>query len=790
MFIVILVCLVVLTISASYSLTEPSLVVIKPAGGNLLKDDAWISFGAVSTKDGMFICDNGDDEKNRSGIRQVLRLGQTTPMPVVAAVYSKSELAGGMADAGYSLNLEVVYCDGERLEGKSAIFPVDRPEWIRRRVLVLPTKPIKEVTFCLNFCGHAGKAIFRRPALGQFPLGEGEAMLDDLFVRIAPDWRGGFAIRDVAGGSDFMNFAGDEALGVKLSSSTHREGDVTKISASIRCEQNKDRAMTLIYAVPVNGEGLRWFEDPRREMPVVKPRCYLNNTRTHTGRDPGIGSGAGLGRYPLAAVAAGSSGQAIAMDMSKPAVFRVGYSSAGFLYIAYDIALTAEKSSAEISFCLYPFDAEWGFRSALAKFYSIFSRQFCRTIPKMGIWMPFYKISQVKGWEDFGFAFKEHINETVWDDQHGILTFHYTEPMTWWMQMPPDSPKNIEFAAAHARTLAKEQDPRAVGLFTSGYQDESGRFIGVFPPRSKKMVFSMNSAPGIAGNVTDFSNKWNPDIRNKLYGPGSEGDLDGEYIDSAEGYITADLDFERSHFPAMQTPLTFSAETFKPAVFRWLIAFEYIRPIAEDVHAMGKHMMANSTPTKVCWLAPMLDVCGTEINWFRYGYWKPSVDEDLLFSRSMCGPKPFCLLMNTDFDKFDCDLPERFMKRCCAYGMFPGFFSPNAASGHYFSRPELYERDRELFLKYIPLCRMLAEAGWQPITNARSDNPSVYLERFGNGYLSVYNDSDQPQEAIISMLEPSWSTCRELLADREINLSEGQIKISLPAWDLAVWKLV
>ena len=37
------------------------------------------------------------------------------------------------------------------------------------------------------------------------------------------------------------------------------------------------------------------------------------------------------------------------------------------------------------------------------------------------------------------------------------------------------------------------------------------------------------------------------------------------------------------------------------------------------------------------------------------------------------------------------------MKRSLAYGMFPGYFSADASTGHYFKRPELYNRDRPLF---------------------------------------------------------------------------------------------
>jgi len=97
------------------------------------------------------------------------------------------------------------------------------------------------------------------------------------------------------------------------------------------------------------------------------------------------------------------------------------------------------------------------------------------------------------------------------------------------------------------------------------------------------------------------------------------------------------------------------------------------------------------------------------------------------------------------------------MKRSLAYGMFPGFFSADAATGHYFSQPALYNRDRPLFTKYVPLCKMVAEAGWEPITGATCDTPKVYLERFGSGtkkYLTVFNNSQEAKTVKITLGEP------------------------------------
>ena len=166
---------------------------------------------------------------------------------------------------------------------------------------------------------------------------------------------------------------------------------------------------------------------------------------------------------------------------------------------------------------------------------------------------------------------------------------------------------------------------------------------------------------------------------------------------------------------------------------------------------MGKLMMANGTPHRLCWLAPMLDVLGTETDWNPGGNWRPMSDAELLYRRALCKGKPYCFLMNTAFEEFSHELVEKYMKRCLAYGMFPGFFSHNASQGHYFTRPELYDRDRPLFKKYVPLCKLVAEAGWEPITLARSDDAGVYVERFGDRYLTVFNDTDRRQDVSITV---------------------------------------
>jgi hypothetical protein len=118
--------------------------------------------------------------------------------------------------------------------------------------------------------------------------------------------------------------------------------------------------------------------------------------------------------------------------------------------------------------------------------------------------------------------------------------------------------------------------------------------------------------------------------------------------------------------------------------------------------------------------------------------------------------------------------------------MFPGFFSHNASEGHYFSQPALYNRDRDLFKKYVPLCKIVAEAGWLPVTRARSDHPKVYVERFGEKYLTVFNDSGKQAEAVITFTDKPPAKARDLVSGADLPMAGGKITMTVKAEDVAV----
>lgn len=755
------------------------------ASPNRLQPERWQPWkSGFESQENTFVCDNGDDASAQRGASQTVVLNQTRPEPIVAVVSSRAENVGGSPDNDYALYLDLAYADGTSLWGQTAPFDVGTHDWQSRRVVVVPEKPIQTVSMHLLLRSHSGKAWFRQPSLQVLATPAGAARFDGVPVIPAAEPVAGFQVRDVAADSDYVRIA-PTALQLQLQCEQTKQANADFFDVTLTDTSGKDRAVTLVYSIPVPAQGTQWLSDPRHAEPVVPGREYVNATQFS-----GVGSNGRMSWYPLGAVASGDQGTALGIDMQVPAFYRIGYhADLGELYLAYDLGLTPEKPTARVRFCRFGFEARHAFRGALARYYEIFPQDFqCRT-PEQGLWMPFAKISEVRGWEDFGFKFKEGDNETAWDDQHGMLTFRYTEPLTWWMSMPDSVPRTIDAATEYAKTLAKEKDDRhAQSLLNSGYQDREGRFVArlLDTPWCRGAVWSMNSMPGIQATPSDFSLKWNADLRNELYGPNRKADLDGEYIDSSEGYVTDLLDFRRDHFAGADTPLVFCSVTHQPALFRGLITFEYVRQIARDVHALNRLMMANATPIQLCWLAPQLEVLGTETDWNPAGQWRPMSDRELLFRRALCKGKPYCFLMNSQFENFSHELVERYMKRALAYGMFPGFFSHNASEGHYFTRPELYDRDRDLFRLYVPLCRRVAEAGWEPLTGATTDLEQVYVERFGNRLLTVYNDSNETRAVKIRCELDNVQGGRDLLRQRDVTWRDGVFELTLPAEDVAV----
>jgi hypothetical protein len=765
-------------------------------------------------------CDNLRPNGRRGAACRVA-LNQARPVPVLVTGWSRADAVSGSPNPDYSIYVDVEYMDGTTLWGQSSPFHAGTHDWELRRVLIFPAKPIRSMTVNALFRNHSGTAWFddfsahaiegeglfdsqvlqlptrRTPGAGSSVTvrsRDGLALTMDALASIrhvkAGDEEvsgsppGGFYVRDVAadgrpvamqgagkpyrgGGVDF--FSSPPGLGVHFYAKIVPDGDSLAVDGELTDATNHDRAVTVYLALPVAAVGWRWCQDIRRSDVIDAHREYSNLTRTN------VGATGGLSLYPFGLVSGPNRGVAIASQMDWPSVFRIFYNGAARqLVIAWDFALTG-KTAAWPShnarfrcriFQLGEHESAWGFRAAAERFYRLNAPNFDRRAMADGIWIPFTNPSTVERASDFGFAYHEGDTSVAADDRAGILSFRYTEPMSWWMNMPPGMPRTYESALALAKQLAESKDPKrqelrlmARALFNSGTQDPSGRFNLEFrnEPWANGAVFVLNPNPelpsgpdrptraSVAYTVADAIRRYGPEAARK------SGVLDGEYLDSLEGWSDV-LDYRPASLQACPYPIPFETDTRAPALPEWYSTHAFTRFLRDDLHNRGKLLMANSVPIRFSIFAPLLDVMGIEVNWLDSdGNWRPESDETLSMRRTLSFRKPYLLLQNTNFDRFTPAIVERYFQRSLFYGIFPSMFSADAATHPYWDTPALYNRDRPLFLKYIPIIKRLSAAGWEPITFASSDNPKVYVERYGPRLLTLLNDSPSHQTATVTV---------------------------------------
>lgn len=735
------------------------------------------------TRDGdEIVVDNGDDAARRAGAVWSLALNQTEARPFTVRTEARCERGpGGTRTRAFSLYVDLVYMDGDHLWGQTADFAPDPQRgWRAGTVTVIPAKPVRSASVYCLYRGLPGRVRFRAPAVRireQADL----ALFDTQPVALGdlPRHEAGFLVRDVQRADD--GYApipvGGEAKGVRLSVAETPAADGATYRVTVEDRTGRDRALTLVYAWPLPAGDLVFEEDPRTAVPLAD-----NAPQRSDAQAMGCGAG-GLNRWPFGAVSVGGRGFALGIDTAHPAYFRTAvHPRTRLLFIAFDLGLAPEKRTAAFAFRRFTFTG--GFRGALAAYAAREPDAFKTRVPEQGIWMPFRAIKSVENWQDFGFKFKEGNDETAWDDAHGIFTFRYTEPTTWWLSMDKAHGTNrftMADCLAKVESLAAKGDPRARAWRGSVMRDEDGARVGrvMDTPWCRGAIWLLSPLPDIAG-ICEYKVKNTEADFAKFYAKPFPVGQDGEYIDSAEGYLTPTLDFNRAVFAASDTPLVFSSdEDHRPALFKGLSMYEYVRRTAARVWPRGRFVMANGVPGRWPWLPAYVDVGGTETQWIdEEGRWRPESHRSLLYKRALSMGKPYCYLQNVDFEKFAYADMENFMRHCVAYGLFPGCFSHNASEGHYFTRPEVYNRDRPLFKKYVPLCKMLSEAGWRPVnTLVASTDSRVFVEQFGARYVTVFNSARATVK--VRLTAKAGARASEHVEGGEVSFADGVATLEL-----------
>lgn len=787
-----------------------------------------------------------------AGIYQVLQLNQTTPKQIVFSGRSRASGVTGSIDSGYALYMDVFYTDGTADYAITKSFATGTHGWAEQVLTFQPQKTVQTLSvYGLFRNGHQGSVWFDDFAVRQLSTEAGtfeEAMVrplpyspgatdatissgDGLALGLGPrgissvKWDGtelgstttpsGFLARDVQSDSDVFGFIGStdsagefsgraEALDLKVDAKyTAADGGI-RVSGSVTDLRGTDRAVTVTYAIPIDAAGWRWSDYLRSDRAIATGEAgyvYRNAAAPDFETGP-------MSIYPNAAIfdPATGAGLSLGVDYGKPTHYRLEYNgSTEQLTISFEIGLSQESkdpSAADFGFVVYGFDGANGARASLEKYMALFPENYEVRVPDQGIWMPFAPISEIPDHADFGFRFKEGDDdpaEIAFDDANDILTFHYSELGTWWQSIDTSLPQTVATATSARDVAAANGDESAQMSQSAASLNSNGEpyLTWLSVPWNTGARWEINTNPDLPGSSNGYRRYFSQDKLDARYNT-SGHQLDGEYLDTLDGFPNT-LDYDRAHFAYASTPLAFSNVTKRPAVNRAFSTWEATARLAGELRDHDRFLMANGTPHVYSMYTPWLDAMGIERNWLGAGgAFVPDSDETLMKYRTLSGAKPFLMLQNTDFSQFDNADMEAYMQRTLFYGIYPSAFSATADDAtNYWKNSTFYERDRALFVKYIPLVREVAEAGWEPLTHATADAPGILMERYGHGpevFLTVMNPTTAAVTGAVSFDRSAVGlgasiSATETVSNAPVALSGESFSVSLDPQEVKVFKL-
>ena len=141
-------------------------------------------------------------------------------------------------------------------------------------------------------------------------------------------------------------------LGLRLETTFSPGQDHIVVEGRVADLTGHDRAVTLLFALPLDATGWQWGDDVRQSRRIEGSGEFANTISLR------CGANGKMSLYPLAAVWSERAGLALGLDMARPAQYRLVYhAGTKQFFIAYDFGLSQDTakspSSAAFRFVLY-----------------------------------------------------------------------------------------------------------------------------------------------------------------------------------------------------------------------------------------------------------------------------------------------------------------------------------------------------------------------------------------------------------------------------------------------------
>jgi len=586
--------------------------------------------------------------------------------------------------------------------------------------------------------------------------------VDDLSIVASPEVEQPIAGTVTQQGDQLIQTA-TIAAGLTLTATYTAEADHIAVHVELQDTVEVDRALEVIVALPMDADGWNWWDDVRHSRPITVgsavadpppeyplPSC-LSWTYEHV--VSGVWDGwLPISLYPYALIEDGSHGLALAASLDSPRLVKLAYDQdqqryEARGYLAISPLATKLDGRADLSLELYRVDPtarlsspkSWGFRGAMDRFAARHPTWFESPRP----------MHDYNGYDRGYYMTKAGAQEVLAYDQQGIFTAQYivaesplkdgpvSEPMPTYketielVEELANSPKEAAVAESQAITSSVAYGPN--GDWMIKHVGEYNWAPGVW-----EIVWQTSTDPDIEGGWGEFT--WNWAISASIEATEAiSAVLDGVMMDnfmSATG-----VDIRPDHLALTDTPLAYNVATYQPGVHNAANMDEFFLWLRDTLDAQGRDDMAIAinfwgiaTPNG---LARHIDAFGGEggSKTKAYQNWNPRI---LDYRRAIAYHKPQAWA-NGEPD-LTLDDVGQFVDLALFYAILPA--RKDEATNWEPGSDQLITDTQQVLFQFWG-------AGWEPVTQAWTDNEDVWVERFGSGFqvsgLRSLTDNPQPE---------------------------------------------
>ena len=650
----------------------------------------------------------------------------------------------GDSDSDFSVYLDLEYADGSHEYRQTAQFATGTTTWQRAQKLITLQKPPKLATvYVLLRGGHNGTAYFADVSLKMADGLPGPTMLTDGTVKAMPY---GVLVK------------ASKAAPTSLAVEARFEGRphciaVTGTVARTDTSLSTDRAVSISLMLPVDATGWHFPADLNADV-VLGPEDDAHGLQYQNAALPFP-----TDFYPFMALHNDAVGLAAGVAVDGPVfVSRASYvaSRKGFIITA-DFALTQRSQRfpnvANFSFVFFRIQPpRWGFRAALQTYYGLYSAFSENVIKDQGVWLVGNSnVDSIENHSDFGFKFDEGGGspaECRMASAAGIGVFPYIEPHLIHWALPKGSTVDYPHILASVHSCMANatctQRGKAKSVLSAGVVDSTGQYRW----RTEDAAWNFGCVFWVDLDPTEATNPTGP-VANMIrvvqtaYATASRNNytLGGIYIDSVANAQNL-VNYDPKRIQNANYPLLFDTRG-RPVVLMLQNTLAFLLHLSEVVLAPHNGVLMGNGPyypETQYRFAPVFAVSGGETFWFDPAKGRDFTPTDhalLSLHRVMAYQRPYLPLQDSDFFNWSYEMSSQYHQVELTFGMWPGYFSGDAADNTYFDNETWYNRDRPLFRRYVPVLREINLAGWEPQTSAMVATASppaksrVWVERFG-----------------------------------------------------------